>query len=670
MSFLQPWMLLALPAVLIPIIIHLLNRRRHRKLEWGAMMFLLKATRQSRGHAKLRHFLILTARTLVVAGLIFAVSRPLSSGWAGWFGGRSDMVVIVLDRSPSMAQTGTGGADSKRAAALRQVVAAIDTTGAPAHLVLVTNNDAPPREIEDASALFDLPDAQGVDATTDLPGLLATTLEYLIANRVGRTEVWVCSDLQRADWNEQSGQWAAIRSGFSALEQAVRFHLLSYDERPRENLAVRVEGLRREKRDDSAWLSLDIALRREGTTGSRSVPVSIVVDGARSVVDVQLTGDAAALRSQRIPIPADRKRGHGRVEIPDDANRRDNVFYFTWAEPPSRQTLVVSERTAPVRALALAAAPPGGDDRRAARDTAEIIRPEEIGTVEWDEVALLVWQAPLPRGAVSRQIERFVDLGGTVMFLPPESVATSPASIFDVTWGPWDETSADAPFTAESWRDDSGLLCNVQSGASLPVGSLEIRRSRRVDGEGRELARLSNGRPLLLRVPTDRGGVYFCSCLPPQPESNLARQGIVLFAMVQRALAAGTERLEGARFSTIGATHPAQHEATWKLASGGEGGGPSTLSSLRHVTAGVYEVGPTLVARNRPAAEDTVSYVSDEELAGLFGGLDLHIIRGTTGQGDSLVAEIWRLFTIAMVIALIAEACLCLPGRVRAEGAA
>ena len=44
MSYLQPWMLWALPAVLLPIIIHLLNRLRYRTVHWGAMMFLLKAT--------------------------------------------------------------------------------------------------------------------------------------------------------------------------------------------------------------------------------------------------------------------------------------------------------------------------------------------------------------------------------------------------------------------------------------------------------------------------------------------------------------------------------------------------------------------------------------------------------------------------------------------------
>ena len=51
-------------------------------------MFLLAANRMSRGYARLRQWLIMAARMLAIAGLIFAVSRPLASGWLGWAGGR------------------------------------------------------------------------------------------------------------------------------------------------------------------------------------------------------------------------------------------------------------------------------------------------------------------------------------------------------------------------------------------------------------------------------------------------------------------------------------------------------------------------------------------------------------------------------------------------------
>ncbi len=110
MSFLQPWMLWAIPLVALPIIIHLLNQWRYQTKRWGAMMFLLAANRMNRGYARLRQWLILAMRTLAVAGLIFAVSRPLASGFLGLAGGnKSDATLVLLDRSPSMQEQGSGG---------------------------------------------------------------------------------------------------------------------------------------------------------------------------------------------------------------------------------------------------------------------------------------------------------------------------------------------------------------------------------------------------------------------------------------------------------------------------------------------------------------------------------------------------------------------------------
>ncbi len=114
MSFLQPMLLAALPLVALPIIIHLINQRRYQTVRWAAMMFLLAANRMSRGYARLRQWLIMALRMAAIAGLIFAVSRPLAGGWLGLAaGGRADTTIILLDRSPSMQQAGAGDGGSK-----------------------------------------------------------------------------------------------------------------------------------------------------------------------------------------------------------------------------------------------------------------------------------------------------------------------------------------------------------------------------------------------------------------------------------------------------------------------------------------------------------------------------------------------------------------------------
>src|SRR5437764_13889549 len=136
MSFLQPLLLAALPLVALPIIIHLINQRRYQTIRWAAMIFLLAANRMSRGYARLRQMLILLFRMLAIAGLIFAVSRPLAGGWLGRAGGgRPDTTIILLDRSPSMRQQGPGTVVSKLEAARQQLARTLAVLGS-AHWVL------------------------------------------------------------------------------------------------------------------------------------------------------------------------------------------------------------------------------------------------------------------------------------------------------------------------------------------------------------------------------------------------------------------------------------------------------------------------------------------------------------------------------------------------------
>jgi len=83
LSFLQPILLLALPLALLPVIIHLIHMHRRRVVKWAAMMFLLAAQKMNKGLSRLRQILILTARVLAVAAMIFVITRPLAGGLLG-----------------------------------------------------------------------------------------------------------------------------------------------------------------------------------------------------------------------------------------------------------------------------------------------------------------------------------------------------------------------------------------------------------------------------------------------------------------------------------------------------------------------------------------------------------------------------------------------------------
>ena len=154
MTFLQPSILWALPLILLPVIIHLLNRLRHRPRAWAAMQFLLAANRSSTSHARLRQWLILLFRTLAVLALILFVARPLSGGWLGWaLSPAPDAIVILLDRSPSMEADSATGDGTKREQALKLLAGAARQFEDASHLILIETALREQQQIAGADAL-------------------------------------------------------------------------------------------------------------------------------------------------------------------------------------------------------------------------------------------------------------------------------------------------------------------------------------------------------------------------------------------------------------------------------------------------------------------------------------------------------------------------------------
>ena len=169
MTFLQQAMLWGLFAVSIPVIIHLLNRRRFRTVEWGAMQFLLKATRDSRGKKRLKHILILLMRSLAVAALVFAIARPLAGGFLGWGGGQVETVVLILDRSASMERSEKDIQVTKRKSVLTKVAGAMNELEG-ARLVVIDSATGKAQEVPSPDVLPELSFTAPTDSGADIPG--------------------------------------------------------------------------------------------------------------------------------------------------------------------------------------------------------------------------------------------------------------------------------------------------------------------------------------------------------------------------------------------------------------------------------------------------------------------------------------------------------------------
>ena len=625
-------------------IIHLLNRRRFRIVDWAATSFLLKASRESRGKKKLKHILILICRTLAIFALIFAVARPLLGGFLGSGSGSVNTVILILDRSASMETKAESGAPSYREAVITRVSQAVEKMGSP-RLLLIDSASGDIQEVPSPDALPELSTTFATDTQADIPTLLTKAIDYIDETNPGQTEIWLASDMQRGDWRPTDSRWNAVRTGLESLPSETKLRVLSSGSELAQNVAIELVASRRVEDN----LFLDLKLTRSNGDGTSTVPITYSLKGARSAERVTMNGQELRFQ-KRLPLSAADVDGSGWVGIPSDNNPRDNSVFFAFGGKEPVQSWIVSEKPSGNTAnyLRKAAAPDGFD-----RYSSEIIALTQTTKIDWSTASLIVWQAQIPTGAVAAQLQEFATSGGSVIFFPPEKPSNN--IIFGTSWGLIQEAPADEYFINGSWIKDDGPWRNSLSDQKMPIDQVRGVKRCSIQGDGTSLAEWDDGAPLLYRQLQGLGTAIFINTLPDDRWSNLEFVALHLVA-VQRLLEKGTDRLHSGYRAIAGSEKAKLRSDEIRDRLDAFEDYEPALGSYR---AGVYRLGERVIAVNRPAAENSPLRVNEEALDTLLEGTSYSLFESTKDD-NNLVSPVWWAFLIAVLFFLLAEAILCL----------
>ncbi len=116
MTFLNPLLLWGLAAVSIPILIHIFNLKRTKKIEFSTLMFLKEIQQSKYKKIKLKQLLILLCRIAFIIFLVMMAAKPFDNGFLGTPGDKAkSSVLLILDDSFSMQSRDKNGNDFENA---------------------------------------------------------------------------------------------------------------------------------------------------------------------------------------------------------------------------------------------------------------------------------------------------------------------------------------------------------------------------------------------------------------------------------------------------------------------------------------------------------------------------------------------------------------------------
>jgi aerotolerance regulator-like protein len=143
MTLLSPMLAWGALLGVIPIIIHLLNRRRFRRVEWAPMRYLKLTIQRNRRRIEIEQLLLLLLRICLLVLLFFFLARPVlnPTGLERWMGsgGRSSQVVLI-DDSLSMGYAAGDAAAFQRA---REMAAGLLAATRPTDRCTLVTSSAP-----------------------------------------------------------------------------------------------------------------------------------------------------------------------------------------------------------------------------------------------------------------------------------------------------------------------------------------------------------------------------------------------------------------------------------------------------------------------------------------------------------------------------------------------
>jgi hypothetical protein len=711
MTFLSPLLIWGTLLGAIPLIIHLLNRRRFRRVEWAPMHYLKLTIQRNRRRIELEQLLLLLLRISLPVLLFFYLARPVlnPTGLEQWLGtgGRSSQVVLI-DDSMSMGYVDDEAAAFQRA--LQSAGGLLASIRPQDHCTVVTTSA--PR----APVIHDVEGSRRDEISTAVASLRLTSThaawsavlegvdEVLRSCTYPTRQLTILTDLRKSGWDR-----GAQAIGRQWSEQGVRVRIVDVGSDLVTNVSLQ------------ALVAIDRTILAGTPSGWEAV---IRNDSPRT-----LTGKKAILRVDDKPtevvLPDIAPREAARVplfvtfpgsgphelslKLPDDELPGDNE---RWAAVPVKDSLLIrlvdgEPSSQPFGSeVDYLAAPLSIGVGPAEAWRVEVVQDQDFLSQRLDPADVLVLAnvaAPTPEQA--ERLRRLVKDGmGLLIFTGAKLDVGLYNDLFHRAGEPI------LPMAMKTWGDESirGLFVEplrpspLEKLLELKPSALErvmVRQIMTVDEQGskdkdhdqvRVLARWNNpgrspavaervvgdGRVLLWTTTADRAGNDW----PIEPSFVLAVREAVRGAArptrfdntitagePMRRVVYSSQPISNARLNLAGGGEPRSLPVVPLGEEPGEKGPGVAISVADTRYRGAYRLAwdegslgtqQDLYAANDDPRESTLERIPQAELKSMLEPLDVEIIR-SRGDGADLFSatgrEIWRDLAAALLVLLIVE---------------
>jgi|688.fasta_scaffold48324_2 hypothetical protein len=335
MTFLNIALLAGGLAFLIPLLIHLLNKRKVVTVRWGAMHLLHEVIRQKKRKMKIEQLLLLITRVAIPIVLALCLARPVLTALRS-LGVGSSSLIVMLDDSFSMrapaektAVAGASVADTARND-LQQITESLPS-GSAAQVVL--SGGSPRQLLDQPTTALDLVPKKLADVTSmsgpiSVNDAFQTATSALKDAPTAAREIVVVSDFQEADWKAiADGAALPALENLSKQEPKPQITFYRIGSDLAENLSIASADLSALVAAETQPIGIRVRLKNHGQRPWQDIPVHLEADGARlrtARVSLAPEGEAVLSFTHAFEKVGDHSLS---VRLEGDSFSDDNAFH-------------------------------------------------------------------------------------------------------------------------------------------------------------------------------------------------------------------------------------------------------------------------------------------------------------------------------------------------------
>lgn len=357
MSFLNPSALIALAAVSIPILIHLLNLRKIKKVEFSTLMFLKEIQKSKMRRIKLKQLLLLLFRIMAIIFLVLSFSKPVYEGYAGNNPNSSKSAALIfMDDSFSMnARDNNGLYFAKAVESVKNILdihkESSEIYFIPFSKIGLKNNNFLKNSTEEV--LNELKDLKISYKYTSMPVILDLAGEICASSKNDMKEIYIISDFQKSNFNIAQPEKIEFENPRSLNAKT---YLLNIGSREVNNLSLDSFKVKTDLPEKDKDIKIHINLNNFSQYNVSNKTVNLIIEN--EFVFSKVT-DAGSYSRNELEFKFKSKKSgniHGYFELvqnvfSEDELIQDNKYYFNIFIPEKFNVLLIEENLSQVSFL-------------------------------------------------------------------------------------------------------------------------------------------------------------------------------------------------------------------------------------------------------------------------------------------------------------------------------